>query len=103
MSMTYARLTVFFDAPFWVGLYEREENGKYTACKLVFGAEPKDYEVLDHLLGSWRSLRFSPPVSSSLPKERRICPKRQQREIRRELERPVIGTKAQRALALEHE
>lgn len=100
MSTTYARLTVFFEAPFWVGLYEREADGKYTACKLVFGAEPKDYEVWEQFLRGWRSLWFSPPVAAELPEERRISPKRLQRKIRRELEAAGIGTKAQQALAL---
>ena len=99
MSMVYARLTVFFEEPFWVGLYEREEGGAYTVCKLVFGAEPRDCEV-GQLLQGWRSFRFSPPVAAQLPAEREVSPKRRQREIHRELERAGAGTKAQQALAL---
>ena len=38
-------LTVYFDAPFWVGVFERMEDGRLSVCKVTFGAEPKDYEV----------------------------------------------------------
>lgn len=27
METIFARLTVYFDDPFWVGVYERQENG----------------------------------------------------------------------------
>ena len=40
-----ARLTVYFDDPFWVGVFERIEDGKLSVCKVTFGGEPKDYEV----------------------------------------------------------
>ena len=44
-------LTILFEAPFWIGLYERTDNGKYGVCKITFGSEPKDYELsLIHIL-----------------------------------------------------
>ena len=51
--ITYCTLTVFFEGPFWVGVYEREEGERYEACKITFGAEPRDCEVWDFLLRSW--------------------------------------------------
>ena len=45
-----ASLTVFFEDPFWVGVFERIEDGKLSVCKVTFGAEPKDYEVWDYIL-----------------------------------------------------
>ena len=53
MDTTAAKLTVFFEEPFWVGVYERTESGQVEACRVVFGAEPKDYEVYDFLLKHW--------------------------------------------------
>jgi len=41
---------VFFEDPFWVGVFERIEDGKLSVCKVTFGAEPKDYEVWDYIL-----------------------------------------------------
>ena len=46
-----------FEAPFWIGLYERYDDGKYEVCKITFGAEPKDYEVYDFLLKNWKKIQ----------------------------------------------
>ena len=45
MGSDYGKLTVFFEDPFWVGIFERIEKGKLSVCRVVFGSEPKDYEV----------------------------------------------------------
>ncbi|MDE7157454.1 MAG: YjdF family protein [Lachnospiraceae bacterium] len=42
-------LTILFENPFWIGLYERIDGDRYEVCKSTFGAEPKDYEVYDFL------------------------------------------------------
>lgn len=76
METGYTRLTVYFEDPFWVGLYERGGSGTYEVCKITFGAEPKDYEVYAFLLEHWRRLRFSPSMEAEDPVERRISPKR---------------------------
>lgn len=96
-------LTILFENPFWIGLYERIDNEKYEVCKITFGAEPKDYEVYDFLLYNWNILRFSPPVRTDNVEERRINPKRMQRAISGQLQDKGIGTKAQQALKLQHE
>ncbi len=96
-------LTILFENPFWIGLYERFDDDKYEVCKITFGAEPKDYEVYDFLLKNWHMLKFSPPVKTEKSIERKINPKRMQREINSRLENKGIGTKAQQALKLQHE
>ncbi len=55
-------LTVFFEDPFWVGVFERLDEGKLSVCKVTFGAEPKDYEVWDYVLSHYHELVFSPAV-----------------------------------------
>ncbi|MBS6202068.1 MAG: YjdF family protein [Ruminococcus bicirculans] len=95
--------TILFENPFWIGLYERIDGDKYEVCKITFGAEPKDYEVYDFLLKNWHKLKFSPPVKADKIEEHKINPKRMQREINSQLENKGIGTKAQRALKLQHE
>ena len=42
MGMTKARLTVFFEEPFYVALYERTQDGYTQVCRVVFGKEPTD-------------------------------------------------------------
>ena len=69
-------LTILFEAPFWIGLYERTDNGKYEVCKITFGSEPKDYEVYEFLLKNWHKLKFSPPIQAEVAMERKINPKR---------------------------
>lgn len=96
-------LTILFEAPFWIGLYERSYNGKYEVCKITFGAEPKDYEVYEFLLKNWHKLKFSPPIQAEVIAERKINPKRMQNEINSQLQDKGIGTKAQQALKLQHE
>ena len=96
-------LTILFEAPFWIGLYERIEHGRYEVCKITFGAEPKDYEVYEFLLRNWHKLKFSPPIQAEAAMERKTNPKRVQREIQSQLQDKGIGTKAQQALKLQHE
>lgn len=103
MEQGYAELTVLFEDPFWVGIYERREGRAYQVCKITFGAEPKDYEVYQFLLDNWRRLQFSPPVATERAEQRRINPKRMQREIKKQLQSPGMGTKAQQALKLQQE
>ena len=103
MEKTVSELTVFFEEPFWIGLYERETDGKYEVCKIVFGAEPKDNEVYDFLIKNWHQFRFSQPIDTRSHAERRINPKRMQRKIKKQLCNVGIGTKAQQALKLQHE
>lgn len=45
MDLFSASLTVTFEDPFWIGLYERQEAGRYSVCKITFGAEPKEPEL----------------------------------------------------------
>ena len=102
-AMYKSSLTIMFENPFWIGLYERFDNGTYEVCKITFGAEPKDYEIYDYLLQNWHKLKFSPPIKTDKTKDRKINPKRMQREINSQLEDKGIGTKAQQALQLQRE
>ncbi len=103
MRKTGSRLTVLFEDPFWVGICEREFEGRYEVCKITFGAEPKDYEIYDFLLKNYDKLRFSPSLEASEMTEKRINPKRMRREISKQLQNIGIGTKAQQALKLQQE
>ena len=96
-------LTIMFEDPFWVGIYERYDDGQYEVCKITFGAEPKDYEVYGFLLKNWNNLKFSPPIKAEMTEERKINPKRMQREINTQMKDKGMGTKAQQALKLQHE
>ena len=36
MDIDSTKLTVFFEAPFWIGVFERIERRKLSVCKVVF-------------------------------------------------------------------
>ena len=95
-------LTVFFEDPFWVGVFERIDEGKLSVCKVTFGAEPKDYDVLEFVLQHYSELVFSPAVETET---RQIAdnPKRRLRNARKQTERSGIGTKSQQALQQQRE
>lgn len=97
--MCKSSFTVFFADPFWVGVYEREEEGRLHVCKVVFGAEPKDAEVYLFLLDNWAKLVFGPPVELMQRQKTIRNPKRKQRAIAKQLVGGV-GTKAQQAIKL---
>lgn len=101
-----AEFTVLFErqSSFWVGIYQRESDGKLEVSRIIFGAEPRDYQVYEYLLNQWKNLRFSPPVEVGQRGQPHSNPKRNQREIRRQMEsQGYEGTKAQQALALQRE
>ena len=102
MDKVSGKLTVFFEEPFWVGVFECVSDGKLSVCKITFGAEPKDYEVYDFVLKNYYRLRFSPAVATDV-KEACRNPKRVQREVRKQLQNTGIGTKSQQALKLQQE
>lgn len=99
---TMTRLTVFFDDPFWIGLFERTENGRLSVCKVTFGAEPKDIEVLNYIRKNYCRLKFSSSVETAVKKDS-TNPKRKQREAKKLTAQSGIGTKSQQALQLQRE
>ena len=98
-----SKLTVFFDDPFWVAIYERVENDQMEVSRIVFGTEPKDYEIYEFMGQNWSNLSFSRPIAVEEVIERKINPKRIQRQINNQLSQKGVGTKAQQALKLQHE
>ena len=96
------KLTVYFDDPFWAGVFERFEDGKLSVCKVTFGAEPKDYDVWEFVLNNYYKLRFSPAVETEL-RQKADNPKRRQRNAKKQLEHTGIGTKSQQALQMQYE
>ena len=102
MDKSCGKLTVYFEEPFWVGVFERITDGKLSVCKVKFGAEPKDYDVLDFVLRHYHDLKFSPAVEAG-EKQTADNPKRRQRNARKQLQNTGIGTKSQQALQLQRE
>lgn len=102
MEQGNTRITVCFEAPFWVCLFEREWKGWLEVSRIVFGAEPRDQEIYAWLLEHWQELRFSPQVKEAV-RERRSNTRRRRREAVAALQARGTGTKAQQALQLQRE
>ena len=103
--ITSIKLTVFFKEHFWIGVFEAYEHEGYKACKVTFGAEPKDEEVYQFILKEFKNLKFSSmtPTSKDELTIRRENPKRMQRKIRKETQNEDVGTKAHIALKKQYE
>ncbi|MGN0143715.1 MAG: YjdF family protein [Clostridium sp.] len=106
--MNAIKLTILFDNPFWIGVFEKNQGKEYEVCKVTFGAEPKDVEVYDFVLKNYKRLRFKlikidEDEYKSVKKVKKENPKRVQRMIRKEVQNKGIGTKAQNVLKAQHE
>lgn len=97
------KLTVFFEDPFWVGVFERNNGEMLETSRIVFGSEPKDYEVYSFILENYYKLVFSRPIKVDKGEQKTINPKRLRRIVKKETSQKGVGTKAQQAMKLEHE
>ncbi|PAK43400.1 MULTISPECIES: YjdF family protein [Priestia] len=99
-------LTIYHDGQFWVGIIEVVEDGKLRAFRYVFGAEPKDTEILDFIYYKLLNI-INQSVHSGLDvkgkSNKKINPKRLQRQVAKEINKLGISTKAQEAMKQEYE
>ena len=102
MDRVSGKLTIYFEDPFWVGVFERIENRKLSVAKVTFGVEPKDYDVLEFINRNCYHLQFSPAVETVV-KDKKKNPKRAQRDAKKQTMETGIGTKSQQALKLQQE
>lgn len=102
MEKVTCKLTVLFENPFWIGLFERKEGRNLSVSKVIFGTEPKEYDVYEFLQKNYYDLEFTLAVKVYAEKSARNT-KRRQREARRQTEDTGIGTKSQQALKLQQE
>jgi len=91
------KLTILFNNPFWIGVFEESKGEDYKVCKVTFGAEPKDAEVYDFILQNYYKLKFKiieddkkdVIITSDFEK---INPKRIQKLIKKEVQNKGICT-----------
>ena len=77
-------------------------KNKLSVCRVVFGAEPKDYEVYDFILKNYKNLKFGSSLEVKVKKIKNN-PKRLQREVKKQSKQVGIGTKSQLALQKQRE
>ena len=93
-SLSQGSLTVLFEDPFWIGLFELADREGLRVCKVTFGAEPSEREIMEFIDRNGHRLRYSQAVDTSTTLENRKNPKRQLREARRQTIPQGIGTKS---------
>lgn len=101
MEYVNSSFVITFESPFWVGIYECEEESGYRIAKVTFGSEPKGGEVYQFILQRWQKLKVSESIEANRKNPRHLNPKRMQRQIKKQLEEKGIGTKAQQAVKLQ--
>lgn len=98
-------LTIYFDGQFWVGLIECVADSRLRVARHIFGAEPGDTEVLAFV--QHQLLEVAARATVGVEIERRVTvsrhPKRAAREAAKIMRQPIVSTKAQAALKLQHE
>ena len=103
MEKNSSQLTVLFDDPFWVGIFECIHNNQYEVSKFTFYSKPSDVQIYEFVLFNYSKLSFSEASESENVVSRHINPKRMQRLINKQLRNSTITTKAQQALKIQQE
>lgn len=98
-------LTIYFDGQFWIGLIECVNGAQLRAVRHVFGAEPSDIEVLEFV--QQHLLEVAARATAEVEIEHKVKgihnPKRAAREAAKIMHQPIVSTKSQEALKLQHE
>lgn len=93
----FGQLTVYYEAPYWVGIFERHDHGHYSVSRVVFGSEPKIYDIQNFVDEHYFELEYSKPKLETI-KAKKLNPKRMQREISKLQSQRGVRTKAQEAI-----
>ena len=101
METISIRLTVYFEDGFWHGLFEQAYQETYQVCRVTFGQEPKDDEILEILQTQFARLSFS--SESTVKQYVKIKnPKRLQRVVKKQVKQKV-SSKSKELLQLQYE
>ena len=94
-------LTVYFEDGFWHGLFEQVYRESYQVCRVTFGQEPKDDEILEILQTQFTQLSFSPETTANQHVKIKN-PKRLQRAVKKQVKKK-ISSKSKELLQLQYE
>lgn len=63
--MNTGALTVLFEDPFWIGLFEVTDEEGLHVCKVTFGAEPTGQEIIEFVEKNWHKLKYSEGIETT--------------------------------------
>ncbi len=74
-------ITILFDAPFWIALFESIEDTKYSVAKAIIStSEPKSFEIADFLNKlHYDKLKYTTPIDKDKARKDKISFKKQQK------------------------
>jgi hypothetical protein len=77
-------ITILFDPPFWVALFEKIENDKYSVAKAIIGAsEPTEVEIANFLNNlDLDELQYTMPIATAKAHKEKISFKKRQKLTR---------------------
>ncbi len=77
---------VFFEDPFWVGLFSISDGSTVKYCRIVFGQEPSDIELYTFILNNFNSLKLS-EIDQLLPENNKLAanPKKRKKQASEEI------------------
>jgi len=85
MTISESTTTILFDEPFWIALFERIENGKYSVAKVIIGtSEPEGVEIayfFENL--NYDKLEFTKPINEDKIKKQKISFKKQKKIVKK--------------------
>lgn len=97
------KCTIYFEDPFWVGVFERIEDDTIAVARQIFGDEPTDTELYRFVLEEYSYLEFGAPCPLSTSPLKSANFKRAQRAARQMMKRTGVSTMAQRAMQAGYE
>lgn len=94
-------LTIIFDQPFYVGIFERRTGNTYEVSKINLGtSEPHDSLIYELLIENWHHVRFNTVnITNNARIQKKVNPKRMQR-LAKKASKSGLSTKAQEAVKL---
>jgi hypothetical protein len=89
---------VFFEDPFWAGLFSISDSDTTKYCRVVFGKEPTDIELYQFVLNNFNNLVFSKIEQPVPKKELALNPKRRQKQASKEIKERTGVTQSYRTI-----
>ncbi|WP_050636670.1 YjdF family protein [Candidatus Stoquefichus sp. SB1] len=102
MDKISLQLTVYFENPFWMGMFELVDQSQLQVSRIIFGKEPMNEDILQAIYNQFCQLKLSPAVEVK-NKPKHISYKRLQRDVKKQLQQQGVGTKSQIALKMQYE
>lgn len=103
MKKSCGKLTVLFQSPYWVGIFEEECDKEYNVAKVILGGEPTEAQLYEFILNNYNQIPFKKADAQSFTSQKKIGYKKLQKKVKKQQDEKGIGTKAQNAIRIQHE